>query len=238
MNDLIEFYRKKLGFKDFYNIIKNNIKSNPNDYIQNSRFLETIEASNISSFKNIKAKPGDLRIDVPVWFGNFEMTEYKIVVAGREPRDTNSDFNVEHIDNKIFACPFGVDRWNKQSSIKGKPQNKYYRVFDNLICDNKFFMLFTDIVKEYEIVGNADDHARDTFDSKAESSKDLFIEEIKKIKPNVIISLGNETFSKIDKWFQENFEILKVPIRHPSHGGEKEAKAQLKDFLQKISSVS
>jgi len=32
MNDLIEFYRKKLGFKDFYNIIKNNIKSNPNDY--------------------------------------------------------------------------------------------------------------------------------------------------------------------------------------------------------------
>ena len=105
MNDLIEFYRKKLGFKDFYNIIKNNIKSNPNDYIQNSRFLETIEASNISSFKNIKAKPGDLRIDVPVWFGNFEMTEYKIVVAGREPRDTNSDFNVEGLSCHAQTSP-------------------------------------------------------------------------------------------------------------------------------------
>jgi hypothetical protein len=105
-----------------------------------------------------------LRVDVPVWFGDFQRSDNKILVYGREPRDTDKLFNIEVIGNRTYATPFGCDRWNDNSTIK--PQLKYFRIFKEIIGNQENFIIFSDIVKYYITNGNKkqnDEKARRTF---------------------------------------------------------------------------
>lgn len=79
---VINFYKRYLVFNDFYNLILNNIKSNSNEYIQISNFLEGISSySKPFTVENIKiVNVDDYRIDMPVWFGIIQKAKNRIIV--------------------------------------------------------------------------------------------------------------------------------------------------------------
>lgn len=235
MKKIVDFYKNLLGFDEFYNIALYNSTKDKNEYIQNIEYLNGIKKGiNITSNNNeIIAIQGEYRIDVPVWFGDMRIAKNRIIVFGLEPRDTNPDFNIEKIGNKIFASPFGVDRWNVFSSVKRKPQNRYFRVFKELIDNKENFVLFSDIVKDYQIFSNINENrkndlnARALFFSKAEKELEHLTEEINNIKPTHIITLGNDSFTFLSKYYPH----ITHRLRHPANGGETKAKEMLKKII-------
>ena len=233
MHQLISLYQT-LGFESYYDIIISNIQKNQTEFIQSGRFLSGWKAKEKSNKMPFACKPGDTRIDVPVWFGDQQKSKKRILVLGLEPRDTDSNFNIERVGKKVFATPFGVDRWNYKSTIYRKPQNKYYRVFDKLVSDQNNFVVFSDIVKEYKLhdtVNNKsknDKNARKQFFVKAEESLPFLLKEIKHIAPTYIITMGNDSHAFLTKQCNDH-NIIR--LRHPSNGGEKEAIAQINTLI-------
>ena len=235
---LISFYQDWLGFKNYYSIIINSQKIYESEFIQNYNFLNRIKSTTDSTIKELHTKKDDLRIDVPVWFGNIERSHRKVLVYGLEPRDTNSKFNVERIQNRVFGTPFGIDRWNSNSNVKGKPQNKYFRVFNDVIDQNDTFILFSDIVKFYKIIDPNnknkvnDKYARNNFIKHANESLLMLKKEIEIVNPTHIITLGNNSFRFI-KNLLPDFQNIITGIRHPANGGERIAKEQLNQLFNK-----
>jgi len=246
MQNLLNFYQKWLGFKNFYHIIKNNTSKDTDEYIQNNNFLESMkikEVSNNKSNNKIEVKKGDYRYDVPVWFGNLNRSKTRIVVLGLEPRHTNQAFNIEKINNKIFAAPFGIDRWNFESTVYRRLQNVYYHAFEELISQKEYFILFSDVVKFYKVydVNNKnkinDKKAREYFNNinlEEQNIKKLF-KELELIKPTHVLTLGNDNHKKISRLLKGKYYTDKAPylhkIRHPARGGHIIAKKQMKDLF-------
>jgi hypothetical protein len=234
MNELVSLY-KQLGFVDFYNLIQSNRKLNETEFIQSDRLLLGLDFVNVIPSSLIECNDGDIRIDVPVWFGDIEKAKNKIIVFGLEPRDTNSSFNIERINNMVYATPFGVDRWNEQSTIMRKPQNKYFRVFNDLVNNESNFVLFSDVVKDYSVSSKLnenrknDEIARKHFFEKATGSLDFLKEEIDTIQPTLIITLGFDSYNFIKSNFK-NQKVIK--LRHPANGGERLALERLNSLFK------
>lgn len=233
MMKLLNHY-KKLNYEKYYDIIITNVKKHENEFIQVSSFLNGITTKETIKNAKIECEDMDVRIDLPVWFGNLNTAKKRIIVFGLEPRDTNSSFNIEKVGKNVFATPFGIDRWNFKSSIKYKPQNKYYRVFKDFISNDDNFILFSDIVKEYQVIskknenGKNDKTARELFFTKAANSLAYLTEEIRLVNPTHIITLGNDSFEFLSKYFNE----ITIRLRHPSNGGEKIAIEQLNKIIK------
>jgi hypothetical protein len=183
--------------------------------------------------------PPYTRVDVPVWFGDPIDCTFRILVFGLESRDTNEKFNIEAIKNRIYGAAFGADRWNPKTTVTRKPQLKYFRVFEKLINDPKVFIVFSDIVKTFEVSGHGkefdDRQARRGFKKIAGSSNNLQIlqEEIRLIAPHKILCLGKPSFDFMNHAKLSNGSPL-VQIRHPSQGGESEAKKQIEQIAHEI----
>jgi hypothetical protein len=223
MNELVNLY-KQLGFVDYYNLIQSNRKLNKTEFIQNDRLLFGLDFVNVDSFNLIECNDGDFRVDVPVWFGDLKNAINRIIVFGLEPRDTNSSFNIERIENKVYATPFGVDRWNNESTVVRKPQNKYFRVFKDLVNNESNFVLFSDVVKDYMVPSKwnvnrkNDELARNIFFEKAKMSIGFLKKEIELIRPTHIITLGLDSYYFVKSNFK-NQNVIK--LRHPANGGER-----------------
>jgi hypothetical protein len=232
MIKLLNHY-KKLNYDKYYDIILTNITKNDKEFIQVSSFLNGIKSNVADQKSDIDCNVMDSRIDLPVWFGNINNAKKRIIVFGLEPRDTNSNFNVEKVGKNVFATPFGIDRWNAQSSIKYKPQNKYYRVFQDVITNNENFILFSDIVKDYQIISKKNENrkndktARELFFKKATNSFSFLQEEISIINPTHIITLGIDSYEFLRQYYNE----ITIRLRHPSNGGEKIAIEELKKIF-------
>ena len=224
----MEFYRETLGYEDYYSIINN--QTDENEFISNDRFLPNI--TNKSTGGEINTSVGDLRIDVPVWFGDLSK-DVRIVVLGLEPRDTDQKFNIERVGNKVFGTPFGVDRWNYKSSVFRKPQNKYFKPFNDMVSNENHFVLFSDVVKSYEVVHTDnkinDSNARETFKSKYIKEKDNLMKEMEFIDPTHIITLGGVAYGTIKKMLPD-YNVIKV--RHPSNGGSLIALKQINELFK------
>lgn len=233
MKKIENFYRNKLGFNEFYNIVLSNSLLDNKEFIQCDNLLKGLDRQESKLSPNLISNPADIRIDVPIWFGDLLNAQKRIIIFGLEPRDTNSAFNIEKIGSKIFASPFGIDRWNDSSSVKRKPQNRYYRVFKDLIANSKNFVLFSDIVKDYPIISENnqnrqnDINARALFFSKAEKELKHLTEEIKNINPTHIITLGSDSYTFLSKYYPK----ITYRLRHPANGGETKAKQMLKEIL-------
>lgn len=236
MNELIDFYKDWLGFEKYYDIILSNKYNSLNEYNQNERLLEDIEIKSVLDYKEFYTESNDCRIDVPVWFGDITKSKHRMMVFGLEPRDTNHKFNIERKSNLVFGSPFGVDRWNNKSSVKGKPQNRYYRVFESISKRPDTFLIFSDIVKTYDILDSVnkervnDQYARKYFFKKANESKEKLKEEIRIINPTCIVSLGNDSTRIVKEILPEKLNIISG-VRHPANGGETKAKEQINQLL-------
>jgi hypothetical protein len=233
MKKIENFYRNKLGFNEFYNIVLSNSLLDNKEFIQCDNLLKGLDRQESKLSPNLISNQADIRIDVPIWFGDLLNAQKRIIIFGLEPRDTNSAFNIEKIGSKIFASPFGIDRWNDFTSVKRKPQNRYYRVFKELIANSKNFVLFSDIVKDYPIISENnqnrenDINARALFFSKAEKELKHLTEEIKNINPTHIITLGSDSYTFLSKYYPK----ITYRLRHPANGGETKAKQMLKEIL-------
>ncbi len=231
--DNLLLHLKTLGIPDkYYENIAGVVMSDSNKYINSNNFLKRINPLLPNeTTTEIKTEKEDVRIDVPVWFGDIRKSNKRVIVAGLEPRDTNNTFNVSRINEKVFASPFGANHWNFKSKIQYKPQNKYFKVLQNHLDNDELFIYLTDLVKEYKVISTEikednDKYARDNFSNLSNKWKGFFKKEISIIKPNHIILFGKQTYDTALELFPEHKNILKK-VRHPSHGGVAEAIKQV-----------
>jgi len=226
IQSLLKHYKERFYFNNFYNQLLSDISGAPERYITSNTFLSGVLPSSIEIKRSltILTKNGDIRIDLPVWFGNPENAR-KIVVIGLEPRDTDKSgsLNIEREGNYVFATPFAIER----------PHGPYYPVFQPFFNKNEAFIYFTDVVKSYEINTNDkssdDKHARQSFRKKALLELSFLKRELEIIQPSKIIALGNVSFDFLYKTLGKMYDIRKV--RHPSYGGSRLAHQQFSEIL-------
>ncbi|WP_439506241.1 uracil-DNA glycosylase family protein [Sediminibacterium sp.] len=222
----IDLYKQRFSFKFFYENLLFNINRWPEFHVKSETFLNSYKkAITVTEFAGrIKTKTGDIRVDLPIWFGDPTSVN-KIVVFGLEPRDTNETLNIERVDNYVFATPFALER----------PNGPYYSAFFEAMQSDTTFIYFTDAVKTYVVSGdkpNNDKVARKEFQANAQREKAFLLKELDIIKPKKVIALGNECYKFLTNHLEDKYEVQKV--RHPSRGGAKIAKHQFWDIIQNL----
>lgn len=233
ISQILKLYKDKFGFIKFYDNVRFNIGEWKEFHIQNETFLQGYksEIPTTEFAGRISTKEGDIRVDLPVWFGNPNSAK-RIVVIGSEPRDTAEELNVERVDKYVFATPFALERANK----------KYQNTFSDLTNNANIFVYFTDVVKDYEVIckddkKKNDENARTKFSTKSENYRQLLLEEFRIINPTLIIGLGNDSYNKLNRLmdFAKNEYRNKIKkVRHPSYGGSVRAKEQIGELLKSI----
>ncbi len=217
MNQILNLYRSKYPFHSFYELASAKIMKNNALLGENYPYL--VDNSSLLGLK-FKANPGDIRVDLPIWFGDPSKVKLKVMILGREPRNSHDKFNIEvsNEHNFVFGTPFGIEYWSEK--------NKYYRSFKNLIKNDEILTYFSDVVKTYEVKQSkteSDLHAKVSFWKKAEMEKDnlVFLKtEVDLLNPDVIIGLGNDSYNFLKKHFK-SFDVQKVI--HPNARQDKKS---------------
>ena len=210
MKEILNLYRSKYKFIDFYDLLS--VKILNNNLINSNYHFENTAYKDVNFI--YETKNNDIRIDLPIWFGNPKHTKLKIMILGREPRDSNDKYNVEiNPDDKyVFGSPFGIECWTDK--------NKYYRSFKNVISNPQILTYFTDAVKKYEVKNSkaeSDINAKTNFWKTAENSVENFEflkREIEILAPDVLIGLGNDSYNFLQTKFGDQLKVRK--IIHPN----------------------
>jgi hypothetical protein len=227
MEKLYQYYENELGGRGFYNGLK--FKSEETPHLFNPNIICS-NANSSNDVSNIaKVNSGDIRIDMPIFCGNVN-SKRKVLFLGLEPRHTNDIYNIMKIGNKVFATPFGIDKWYSKSK-----QSVYASAFEKFLKQDGLF-LFSDFVKEYSVLDvlnkkSNDQLARNNFRILFESKyKSLLEQEIKLFEPTLIIGLGKGDISRkvpVD-WLKE-FKVQ--VISHPTNGNYNRMQSELSKIL-------
>lgn len=230
MEKLFQFYESELGAKDFYSTLKHKSKESSDIFNQNIIFSKN--ESNTSIFHNDQpiVKSGDIRIDMPILCGNIN-SKNKVLVLGLEPRHTDDMYNIMRIENKVFATPFGIDRWYSKSK-----QSIYASAFEKFLNRDALF-IFSDFVKEYKVPDPNqkslnDQTARANFENLFEDKyKTILEKEIKIFEPTLIIGLGKGDINKkIHKSWLKEFNVN--VISHPTNGNFNRMQTGMSEVLR------
>lgn len=222
---ILSHFQLRFPFDKFYDNLLYNISTYPEYHITNRAFLKGYSSQNSTNqdVERIKTRSGDIRIDLPVWFGDVNAVN-RVVVIGMEPRDSDKEgyLNIERIDRHVFATPFALER----------PKGPYHSAFRELTNNEDVFVYFTDVVKDYAVSGDKeqDDHnARQNFVQKAQEEKTFLLKELDIITPTQVVALGNQSFDFLREYLSDKYNVRKV--RHPARGGAIMARQQLSDLL-------
>lgn len=225
--NLLSFYERSLEAPGFYRYLHQKKHLTPENYNPLNLLLPPYESSQIEI--NIEVEKGDIRIDMPILIGS-EHADQKIMIIGMEPRHTNDHFNLMRLNNRVFATPFGIDRWYSKSN-----KGIYASAFKPYLTEERLF-LFTDFVKEYEIIsleekGLSDAHARKSFQLKFENNYQTILEEeIALFQPHLIIALGIKDVSqKIPVHWLEKHQVNIV--HHPISGNFRRMQNSMNNLL-------
>ncbi len=229
MEKLHQFYENKLGAIGFYQLLKQKTITSP-DFFNPTMVLSRINSNKTDiGPKSLVVSGGDVRIDMPVLSGDVNSKD-RILILGLEPRHTNDFYNIMKVDNRVYATPFGIDRWFSDAK-----QSVYASAFKEFLNEERLF-LFSDFVKEYkvedpDIKSTNDKIARDNFEFLFESKyKSILEREIKIFNPNLIIALGkSDVTRKIpNSWLKEyNVKV----ISHPTNGNFNRMKTAMREIL-------
>ena len=229
MKQLYELYENTLGASGFYNHLARRIKDNPSLY-NKQLLLDPPTYNDNKDNVDIIVKKGDSRFDMPLAIGNSSAKE-RILILGLEPRHTNDFFNIMRVGTKVFASPFGIDRWYATSGKK----NYYGTAFADFFSPNRIF-LFSDFVKEYKVYDPNDkkqnsEYARNDFKILFDHNyKSILEKEISVFKPTLIVGLGKgDILKKVDKSFLEENSIN--VISHPVNGNMNRMKLAMHKLL-------
>ena len=230
MDKLYKFYEKELFGNGFYSLLMHKTKESTNQFNQNIVFNNTDSSISKVSSDVPKVNNGDIRIDMPILCGNIK-SQRKVLFLGLEPRHTDDIYNIMKIDNKVFATPFGIDKWYSKSK-----QSVYASAFEKFLKLDALF-LFSDFVKEYKVVDpsmkasndlQARDNFKNLFDNKYRS---ILEQEIKLFEPTLIIGLGKGDISrKVPKTWLNEYNV-KV-ISHPTNGNFNRMQSELSEILK------
>lgn len=199
-------------------------------------FLEGVCGTPAQTAAAVQVEVGDSRIDAPVWFGDLATAKVRIVVAGMEPRHSEDKYNVMRDGKKVYASPFGADKWKKDS------KNIYYQTISPLLVPG-VFVLFTDLVKDYQVTSITDKQvndkeARKNFAGKflADTGKlfnvgyrQVFERECAAVVPTHLIALGRETEQLL-----ATAGYSPLYVCHPANGGMNKAKEQLANLITNL----
>ena len=239
MKDLVEFYRKMLGFRDCYAAIKQSYvakKPNTIDQKEHKYFLNGYDGQvKAGSCSWIKNSPGFTRIDVPVWFGNPK-SSVRVMVIGKEPKKSDPDFNLERINCKIFAAIFAADHWHPRCTLYHAKHLAYLHAFQSLLNkanQGKWFVLFTDLVKRCILPASkkkkTEEPAKQDETKKNKVDNNCLFQEIKLIAPTCIIALGDDVSKALDE-----MNICHEKVKHPSRW-QNLSRIQIDEIVQEIS---
>jgi hypothetical protein len=217
MNDIINLYKSKFKFISFYDLVSYKILNNS---LISDNYHFTSKTSLLDPI-TYKAKLSDIRVDLPIWFGDQEKIKLKVMILGREPRDSHDKYNIEVNDDNgyVFGSPFGIEYWSEK--------NKYFRSFKTLIRNKEILSYFTDVVKTYEVKDSkseSDFSAKVNFWSHAESdinNLEFLKQEVDLLGPDLIIGLGNDSFNFLNKHFAQKYSVKKVI--HPNARQDKQS---------------
>lgn len=199
-------------------------------------FLEGISGNLDQTAAAVQVEVGDSRIDAPVWFGDLATAKVRIVVAGMEPRHSKNEYNIMRDDNKVYASPFGADKWRKDS------KNIYLQAVSPLLVPG-VFVLLTDLVKDYQVTSITDKQANDKkarldFAKKflADTGKlfnvgyrQMFERECAAVVPTHLIAFGRETEQLL-----ATAGYSPLYVCHPANGGMNKAKEQLANLITNL----
>ncbi len=230
MQKLFQYYENELGGDEFYNFLSCKSKEKQ-EYFNPNIVFSNINANKDHLYTNSpKVNNGDIRIDMPILCGNTK-SQRKVLILGLEPRHTDDVYNIMKIDNKVFATPFGIDKWFSKSK-----QSVYASAFEKFLKLDALF-LFSDFVKEYKVIdasnkASNDQLARINFKTLFDNKYQTILEqEIKLFEPTLIIGLGKGDISrKVSKnWLSEyNVQI----ISHPTNGNFNRMQSELAEILK------
>jgi hypothetical protein len=230
MEKLTQFYEDKLGGKDFYGILERKSREKSSLFNQSIVFPKVNSSSSITYSESEEVRSGDLRIDMPIVCGNPK-SKLKILFLGLEPRHTDNMYNIMKVGNKVFATPFGIDRWYSNSK-----QSVYASAFKKFVTSDGLF-LFSDFVKEYKVIDPKqkklnDENARANFEKKfSETYKAILEKEIEIFEPTLIIGLGKTDINKkVDKQWLKQFNVN--IISHPTNGNFNRMQSELTEILK------
>lgn len=229
MEKLHQFYENELEAKGFYQLLQKKTLTSP------EFFNPTMVLTQINSKKTVNIQPnpvvqsGDVRIDMPVLSGNAS-SKTRVLILGLEPRHTDDFYNIMKIKNRVYATPFGIDRW-----FSGARQSVYASAFREFLNEERLF-LFSDFVKEYKVEDSStkglnDKIARDNFKFLFESKyKTILEQEIELFEPNLIIALGkSDVTRKISKSWLNQFKVQVVS--HPTNGNFNRMRTSMREYL-------
>lgn len=229
MKKLYKFYENELGGDGFYSLLKQKTKASSNLFNQNIIHTSIVSAASNLDSDLPKVNNGDIRIDMPILYGNVK-SKRKVLFLGLEPRHTNDIYNIMKTGNKVFATPFGIDKWYSKSK-----QSVYARAFEKFLKLDALF-LFSDFVKEYKVIdaskkASNDQQARNNFKTFFDNNYQSILEqEIKLFEPTLIIGLGKGDISKKVPRSWLNEYNVKV-ISHPTNGNFNRMQSELADIL-------
>jgi len=204
---ILNLYKSKYPFESFYDLAS--VKIMKNNRLLGDNYHYLVDNSTIID-PDFKANQGDIRVDLPIWFGDPSKVKLKVMILGREPRNSHDKYNLEASNEHkfVFGTPFGIEYWSEK--------NKYYRSFKNLIRNDEILTYFSDVVKAYEVKqtkSESDLHAKVGFWKKAELENDnlVFLKaEVDLLQPDIIIGLGNDSYNFLKKHFASSFNVQKV----------------------------
>ncbi|WP_067150260.1 uracil-DNA glycosylase family protein [Pseudotamlana agarivorans] len=156
--------------------------------------ITTLHRNSLISDELIPKGTGLLGVDLPYWEGDFENSQNKIMIIGIDPlRDENAfkKAGANTYNHVLLSSPFAYHA-NKKSSFK---------TFINHLAENNFIYL-TDVYKTFFSKGLKAYKSYNYYNKKTKEfpqiTKMLF-NEIKLIEPDLIITLGADTYKQLTK---------------------------------------
>ena len=138
-----------------------------------------------------------LGIDFPNWFGDISANK-RIMIVGIDPLRNENVFNKHNADKNndvLIGTPYGL-----HSSKEKSGTTRTYWEFINSLSQNNFVYL-TDIYKTFFYTDKTKKEKSSNFykknTSQLSSIKNILEQEITFVNPDLIITLGKESFQKL-----------------------------------------
>lgn len=179
----------KENIEELYSIWSENFEN----YNPNNRFI--LEKDCISNEQHVPENTSLLGIDLPIWFNSQAAGRPNIMLLGIDPlrnKRTFKEYNANEDNQVIIGTPYALHD-NKMRC--GRTKN-YWEFIENLSENN--FVYVTDFYKTFFLVNNIPAvRSYDFYKGSNVYSKNLLQKEIEIVNPDLIITLGAESYQNL-----------------------------------------